>query len=75
MRNKISDKIGGKFMKNLIPFKDLIPISGKRRGIFEQGFDKKGRPFEKKLDINGIFTKAERLLSGEKKLTIKWPKD
>ena len=74
MRNKISDKIGGKFMKDLIPvMKDLISMSGKRRGIFEQGFDKKGRPFEKKIDTNGIYTKVERLLSGEKKFTIKMP--
>lgn len=32
-------------------------ISGERRGIFEQGYDKLIRPYQKKLDDNGIYTK------------------
>lgn len=46
-------------------------ISGKRRGIFEQGYDKLGRPYQKKLDDNGIYTKEEILKDGTPKLTIK----
>ena len=44
---------------------------GNRQGIFQQGHDKKGRPFEKKLDDNGIYTKQEILKDGTPKLTIK----
>lgn len=43
----------------------------KRAGVFEQGFDKLGRPYEKKLDTDGVYTKEEILKSGQKKLTIK----
>ncbi len=49
---------------------DEISLST-RKGIFEQGHDKLGRPYEKKLDNNGIYTKKEILKDGTRKLTIK----
>lgn len=49
-------------------------ISGARKGVFEQGYDKLGRPFQKKLDDKGIYTKEELLKDGTAKLTIKKPK-
>lgn len=42
-----------------------------RQGIFQQGKDKLGRPYEKKLDTNGFFTKQEKLKDGTLKYTIK----
>ena len=50
-------------------FPDVLPK--KRRGWFEEGTDKLGRPFEKKLDEEGIYTKKEILKDGTRKLTIK----
>ena len=59
-------------MKDLIPIENNNPlVSAEREGIFKQGFDKKGRPYEIKVDTNGVTTKKEILLTGEKKLTIK----
>ncbi len=46
-------------------------LSGERKGIFEQGYDKLGRPFQKKLDDKGFYTKEEILKDGTPKLTIK----
>lgn len=46
-------------------------ISGERKGIFEQGYDKLGRPYQKKLDDQGFYTKEEILKDGTPKLTIK----
>lgn len=46
-------------------------LSGKRKGIFEQGYDKLGRPYQKKLDDKGFYTKEETLKDGTPKLTIK----
>ncbi len=46
-------------------------ISGERKGIFEQGYDKLGRPYQKKLDDKGFYTKEEILKDGTPKLTIK----
>ena len=58
--------------------KETLPIlynlfSGqlKRKGIFEQGRDKLGRRYEKKLDENNIYTKQEELKDGTMKYTIK----
>lgn len=52
---------------NLFP--SILPQ--KRRGWFEEGIDKLGRPFEKKLDEDGLYTKKEILKDGTRKLTIK----
>lgn len=63
---------------SLVPsaFGSLSPstglISGERRGIFEQGYDKLGRPYQKKLDDKGVYTKEEVLKDGTSKLTIKY---
>lgn len=46
-------------------------LTGDRKGIFEQGHDKLGRPFQKKLDDIGFYTKEEILKDGTPKLTIK----
>lgn len=50
-------------------------LTGKRKGIFEQGQDKLGRPYQKKLDDKGIYTKEEILKDGSPKLTIKKMKE
>lgn len=47
----------------------LIP--SERKGVFEQGYDKLGRPYQKKLDDKGFYTKEEILKDGTPKLTIK----
>ena len=49
--------------------KDIL--TGERKGTFEQGYDKLGRPYQKKLDDNGLYTKEEVLKDGTPKLTIK----
>lgn len=46
-------------------------VSGERKGVFEQGHDKLGRPYQKKLDDKGVYTKEEVLKDGTPKLTIK----
>lgn len=59
----------------LVPIKSDDLFSGvipqKRRGVFEDGTDKLGRPYEKKYDEDGVYTKKEILKDGTKKLTIK----
>ena len=40
-------------ISNNVPLANEL-ISGVRKGIFEQGFDKLGRPYQKKLDDKGI---------------------
>ena len=49
----------------------LFDMITKRTGVFEEGRDKLGRPYEKKYDDNGVYTKKEILKDGTKKLTIK----
>ncbi len=60
--------------------KDLVPVTPKvhfpelpseREGFFKQGFDKCGRPYEKKQDTNGLYTKKEILKDGTHKMTVK----
>lgn len=46
-------------------------ISGKRKGVFEQGYDKLGRPYQKKLDDKGVYIKEEVLKDETPNLTIK----
>ena len=46
-------------------------VSGERKGVFEQGHDKLGRPYQKKLDDKAVYTKEEVLKDGTPKLTIK----
>ncbi|MCL2372917.1 MAG: hypothetical protein FWC78_05900 [Defluviitaleaceae bacterium] len=59
-------------MKNtLIERKGLGLETFEREGLFKQGYDKLGRPYEKKIDTKGIYTKEEMLKSGERKITIK----
>lgn len=48
-----------------------VTLPHTRKGFFEEGFDKLGRPYEKKLDDTGLYTKKEILKDGTKKLTIK----
>ena len=51
----------------------LVPlVNGKRKGTFEQGRDKLDRPYQKKFDDNGLYTKEEILKDGTRKLTIKF---
>lgn len=50
---------------------NLGNVLSNRKGIFETGHDKLGRPFEKKLDDKGLYTKEEILKDGTPKLTIK----
>lgn len=57
-------------ISNNVPLADEL-ISGVRKGVFEQGYDKLGRPYQKKLDDKGIYTKEEILKDGTPKLTIK----
>ena len=42
-----------------------------REGYFKEGRDKLGRPYEKKLDSNGLYTKKEVLKDGTQKITLK----
>jgi len=53
----------------IVKVEETIPAE--RQGFFKQGYDKLGRPYEKKLDDNGLYTKKEILKDGTKKLTIK----
>ncbi len=58
----------------LIPSGSSDLFNGERQGFFQQGRDKLDRPYEKKWDNNGVYTKQEELKSGEMKYTIKVPK-
>lgn len=60
--------------------KELAPVTSKvqlpelpaeREGVFKQGYDKLGRPYEKKQDTNGLYSKKEILKDGTHKLTLK----
>ena len=60
--------------------KELVPVTSKvqfpelpaeREGVFKQGYDKLGRPYEKKLDTDGLYSKQEILKDGTCKLTLK----
>lgn len=42
-----------------------------REGSFKQGLDKLGRPYEKKQDTDGLYSKKEILKDGTQKLTLK----
>lgn len=42
-----------------------------REGYFKEGRDKLGRPYEKKMDSNGLYSKKEILKDGTQKLTLK----
>lgn len=46
-------------------------LTGNRKGIFEQGYDKLGRLYQKKLDNWGFYSKEEILKDDTPKLTIK----
>ena len=59
--------------EDLVPFDGLDDLlNGEREGYFKSGHDKLGRPYEKKLDANNIYTKKEILKDGTPKLTIKY---
>lgn len=47
----------------------IVPTE--REGYFKEGRDKLGRPYEKKLDSNGLYTKKEVLKDGTQKITLK----
>lgn len=60
--------------------KKLVPVTSseqfpelpaEREGYFKQGFDKLGRPYEKKQDTTGLYSKREILKDGTLKMTIK----
>ncbi len=60
--------------------KELVPVTltvqfpelpAEREGFFKQGHDKCGRPYEKKQDTNGLYTKKEILKDGTHKMTVK----
>jgi len=54
----------------MIPYKDPIVLD-KRRGLFEEGIDGRGNPYEKKYyPDEGVYTKQEKLKSGKVKSTI-----
>ncbi|MDO5295010.1 MAG: hypothetical protein Q4F05_19920 [bacterium] len=42
-----------------------------RQGVFKQGRDKLGRPYIKKQDTNGLYSKIEILKDGTQKVTLK----
>lgn len=46
-------------------------LPAEREGFFKQGHDKLGRPYQKKLDTNGLYSKEEILKDGTHKLTLK----
>lgn len=66
---KRKNEVVSKTMDNGLSLSNLL--NGERKGIFEQGRDKLGRPYQKKLDDNGFYTKEEILKDGTPKLTIK----
>ena len=49
----------------------LPELPAEREGYFKQGYDKLGRPYEKKQDTNGLYSKKEVLKDGTQKLTLK----
>lgn len=49
----------------------LPELPAEREGFFKQGHDKLGRPYEKKQDTNGLYSKKEILKDGTQKLTLK----
>jgi hypothetical protein len=58
----------------ILPVEPMAPLEivpAEREGFFKEGHDKLGRPYEKKLDENGLYTKKEILKDGTRKLTIK----
>ncbi len=58
----------------IVPVEPMTPseiIPAEREGLFKEGYDKLGRPYEKKLDKDGVYTKKEILKDGTRKLTIK----
>lgn len=57
--------------KDHLPSLKNLFSSFSRQGFFQQGEDKLGRPFEKKWDDNGFYTKQEKLKDGTMKYTIK----
>lgn len=63
----------GKKKNDIVPITSTIAniFQGERQGMFKQGKDKLGRPYEKKLDTNGLYTKTEVLKDGTRKITIK----
>lgn len=50
---------------------NLPELPAEREGYFKEGHDKLGRPYEKKLDKNGLYSKKEILKDGTLKLTLK----
>lgn len=51
--------------------KDLVKLPAEREGYFKQGYDKLGRPYEKKMDSSGLYSKTEVLKDGTQKITLK----
>ena len=66
MRKKINNE--------LVTFEAEVQLPGlptEREGYFKEGYDKLGRPYEKKQDKNGFYSKKEILKDGTQKLTLK----
>lgn len=51
----------------------LTTFNGESQGYYQQGHDKLNRPYEKKIDSNGNFSKREMLKDGSMKYTFKIP--
>lgn len=66
---KRKNEIASTTTDNELSLESILP--GEREGTFKQGYDKLGRPYQVKIDKNGIYTKEERLKDGTPKLTIK----
>lgn len=66
MKKKNSNELAPLASESQMP---IIPAE--REGYFKQGYDKCGRPYEKKQDNNGLYSKREILKDGTQKLTIK----
>ncbi len=55
-------------------FGELLTVfNGESHGYYQQGRDKLNRPYEKRLDSNGNFSKREMLKDGSMKYTFKIP--
>ena len=50
---------------------ELPPKNIKRRGTIEEGYDKLGRPYEKRNYEDGVSVKREILKDGSHKITLK----
>ncbi len=50
---------------------EILSVPNKKEGKFEEGYDKLGRPYEKKTYSDGYSVKKELLKNGKRKITFK----